>query len=83
MANNIFEVLSLRYQFEKIVSFRKAYDLPNYNGDIDSLYYFVTQGAKNNRFRKNYEEAMRIARDIIKSYENEKTNISSVHGKEK
>lgn len=83
MANNIFEVLSLRYQFEKIVSFRKAYDLPNYNSDIDSLYYFVTQGAKNNRFRKNYEEAMRIARDIIKSYENEKTNISSVHGKEK
>ena len=84
MANNIFEVLSLRYQFEKIVSFRKAYDLPNYNSDIDSLYYFVTQGAKNNRFRKNYEEAMRIAREgtlVIRSefHECSETGISNRH----
>ena len=79
MANNIFEVLSLRYQFEKIVSFRKAYDLPNYNSDIDSLNYFVKNGAKNNRFRKSFEDAMSIAKNIIKSYENEKTNISSIH----
>ncbi len=82
MANNLFEILSLRYQYEKIVSFRKSFDLPNYNSDIDSLYYFLNQGAKNNRFRKNFDEAVSIAKHIIKSYENEKTNLSSVHREE-
>ena len=82
MDNSLFEILSLRYQYEKIVSFRKSFDLPNYNSDIDSLYYFVNQGAKNNRFRKNFDEAVSIAKHIIKSYENEKTNLSSVHRKE-
>ena len=82
MANSLFEILSLRYQYEKIVSFRKSFDLPNYNSDIDSLYYFINQGAKNNRFRKNFNEAVSIAKHIIKSYENEKTNLPSVHRKE-
>ena len=82
MDNSLFEILSLRYQFEKIISFRKSYDLPNYNSDIDSLYYFVNQGAKNNRFRKSFEEAVSIANHIIKSYENEKTSLSGVHREE-
>lgn len=82
MDNNLFEILSLRYQYEKIVSFRKSYDLPNYNSDIDSLYYFVNQGAKNNRFRKSFDEAISIANHIIKSYENEKTNLSGIYRKE-
>ena len=77
---NIFEILNLRTRFEQIVSFRKTYDLPSYNSDIDSLYYFINNGAKNNRFRKRFDEAMNIANNIIKSYEDEKTNLSSVHG---
>ena len=79
MANSLFEILSLRYQYEKIVSFRKSFDLPTYNSDIDSLYYFVNQGAKNNRFRKNFDEAVSIANHIIKSYEDEKINLSGIH----
>lgn len=83
LTDNLFTILNQRYQFEKIVSFRKSYDLPNYNSDIDSLNYFVKNGAKNNRFRKSFEDAMGIAKNIIKSYENEKTNISGVYRQEK
>lgn len=79
---SIFEILNLRTRYESIVSYRKTFDLPTYNSDIDSLYYFINQGAKNNRFRKNFDEAVSIAKHIIKSYENEKTNLSSVHRKE-
>lgn len=79
MASDFFDLVNKRTQYEQIVSFRKTYDLPSYSSDIDSLYYFVNNGAKNNRFRKRFDEAMTIAKDIIKSYENEKTNISSVH----
>jgi hypothetical protein len=80
--NSLFAVLNLRTQYENIVSYRKTYDLPTYSSDIDSLYYFINHGAKNNRFRKRFNEAMEIAKDIIKSYENEKTNLSGVHGQE-
>lgn len=82
MANNIFEILNLRSEFEQIVSFRKTYDLPSYNSDIDSLYYFINNGAKNNRFRKHFDEAMNIAKHIIKSYEDEKTNLSGLYREE-
>ena len=79
LTDNLFYILNLRTQYEQIVSFRKTYDLPNYNSDIDSLNYFVKNGAKNNHFRKSFEDALSIAKNIIKSYENEKTNISGVH----
>ena len=81
-SKSLFAVLNLRTQYENIVSFRKTYDLPSYSSDIDSLYYFINHGAKNNRFRKRFDEAMNIAKDIIKSYENEKTNLSGVHRQE-
>lgn len=83
LTDNLFYILNLRTQYEQIVSFRKTYDLPNYNSDIDSLKYFIKNGAKNNRFRKSFEDAMGIAKNIIKSYENEKTNISGVYRQEK
>jgi len=76
---SFFNILNLRTKYEQIVSYRDSYDLPNYNSDIDSLNYFVNSGAKNNRFRKSFKDAMTIATNIIKSYENEKTNISSVY----
>lgn len=63
------QLLSKRYRFEHIVSFRKSYDLPNYNGDIDSLREFINNGHKNNRFRKNFKEAMNIAEEIIDYYD--------------
>lgn len=78
-----FDLLNLRTEFEAIVSYRRTFDLPTYNSDIDSLYYFVEHGAKNNRFRKRFDEAMTIAKQIIEGYEYEKANLSSLHGEEK
>lgn len=77
---NLFEALRLRGDWEEIVAYRKAYDLPHYNGTIDNLYYFIDHGDKKNRFRKNFEEAMQIAKTIVEYYENEKTNLSGVSG---
>ena len=82
VSSSFAELLNLRTRFEEIVSFRKTYDLPNYNSDIDSLYYFIKHGAKNNRFRKRFDEALSIAQFIVKRFENEKTNISSIHWEE-
>jgi len=79
---NIFEIMRLRSDWEEIVSYRKTYDLPHYEGNIDNLYYFIQHGAKKNRFRKNFEEAMAIAKTIVEYYENEKTNLSSVSWEE-
>ena len=76
------ELLSDRYRYEEIVGFRKTYDLPTYNSDIDSLYYFLNHGAKKNRFRKRFSEASDLAKKIIESYENEKANLSSIYGQE-
>jgi hypothetical protein len=82
MNTSLAELLSNRYQFEEIVSFRKTYDLPTYNSDIDSLYYFLNHGAKKNRFRKRFLEASDLAKKIIESYENENANLPSIYGQE-
>jgi len=79
MTTSLAELLRLRSEFESIVSYRKTFDLPDYNSDIDSLYYFIDNGAKKNRFRKRFKEAMEIANKIIESYENETTDLSSLH----
>jgi hypothetical protein len=76
------ELLNLRYQYEQIVSYRRTYDLPSYDGDIDNLYYFINNGANKNRFRKRFDEAMEIAQKIIENYENETNNLSGVYGQE-
>ena len=65
----LFEALSKRYQYEQLVSYRKTFDLPNYHGDIDSLKYFINNGHKNNRFRKNFNNAMELAEEIVNYYE--------------
>lgn len=79
MTTSLAELLRLRSEFEAIVSYRKTYDLPDYNSDIDSLYYFIDNGARKNRFRKRFKEAMEIANNIIESYENETSDLSSLH----
>lgn len=62
-------ILNLRYQWESMVSFRKTYDLPSYDGNIYNLKNFIKNGHKSNRFRKNFDEAMRLAREIVEYYE--------------
>lgn len=80
MNTSLGEVLTLRSQWEEIVSYRKTYDLPHYNGTIDNLYKFIENGAKKNRFRKNFDEALSIANKIVEYYET--INLSGVPRKE-
>ncbi len=65
---SLFEILVKRYEFEQLVSFRKTFDLPSYEGDINNLKYFINNGHKNNRFRKNFNRAMELANEIVKYY---------------
>jgi len=74
-ANSIAIALSLRYQWEMLVS---DYKLDSYHGTIDNLKWFILHGKKGNRFRKNFDEAHAIAKTIIEYY-NENTNLSGLH----
>ena len=76
----LFYILNLRSKWEEIVSHQKTYDLPHYSGTIDNLYDFINNGTKKNRFRKNFNEALLIAKQIVEYYENEKTDLSSMPG---
>ena len=70
---NIFTTLNLRTEFESIVAFGKKYDLPNHNSDINSLVFFIDEGYKKNRFRKNYDRALEIAEIILKEHDGQDT----------
>ena len=74
-------ILNLRSQWERLVSTGRGFNLEDYNGTIDNLYYFLNEGAKKNRFRKDCKAAVEIAEQIVEYYENEKNNLSSVHWK--
>ena len=56
------EVLTLRSQWEELV---QDYKLEDYTGTIDNLKYFIESGVKGNRFRSNFDEALRIAKTIV------------------
>lgn len=74
---SIAEILSLRYQWECIVS---NYKIKNCHGTLDNLKWFIKYGMRSNRFRPNFDEAMNLAKEIInemKRYEN--PNLSSLH----
>lgn len=59
---NVFEYMELRYQWEELV---RGYKLPNHNGTIDNLSWFIQNGAKSNRFRDNFTQAMDKAKYIL------------------
>lgn len=63
------EILNKRYQYETLISTRKRFNLPSLEGDIDSLKYFINNGYKSNRFRKNYKAAYNLANEILEYYE--------------
>jgi len=71
------QLLVKRYQWEDIV---RRYNIPNHNGTIDNLKWFVDHGHQSNRLRRRFKEAHNLAASIIEmadSY-NENTNLSSV-----
>lgn len=64
---NIFELLNLRTRFEEIIGDgRSRYEISGYEGTINNLEWFVEHGHKSNRFRKNFDEALDIAKTILK-----------------
>jgi hypothetical protein len=77
---DIFTILNLRTQWEAIV-YQKNYSMPSCDSDVRSLENFVKDGHKSNRFKEGFSEAMSLAKKILESYENEKTNLSSLHRK--
>lgn len=71
------QLLVKRYQWEDIV---RRYNIPNHNGTIDNLKWFVDHGHQSNRLRRRFKEAHNLAASIIEmadSY-NENTNLPSV-----
>ena len=61
------ELLTLRSTWEDIVI---RYKIPEKQGTLDNLQWFVQNGQTNNRFRKRCKEAISIAQTILEEYEN-------------
>lgn len=59
------EYLALRSQWEHIVSYRKSFKVPSYDGTICNLQWFIEHGSVGNRFRKRYAEAHAIASKLV------------------
>jgi len=62
---SIFEILRLRSEWENNA---QDFKLSNYNGTIDNLNNFIENGVKDNRFRKNFNESLKIAKTIVEYY---------------
>jgi len=70
------QLLTLRYQWESIVS---DYKLSDHNGTISNLVWFTKYGNRSNRFRPGFDTAMKIAKTIIEEVNNyEAFDISSL-----
>ena len=71
------QLLVKRYQWEDIV---RRYDIPNHNGTIDNLRWFINHGYRANRLRRRFNEAHQLASNIIEMVDsyNENTNLPSV-----
>lgn len=67
-STSLAEILKCRSEWEQLVSYRQSFKMPSYDGTIDNLQWFLTHGAKGNRFRKNYDQAKSIATSIIEDY---------------
>lgn len=61
---SIFEYLNLRSRWEEIVKDFTLSDSQK-TGQMENIRAFVLDGAKGNRFRKGYDEAIDIAQHIL------------------
>jgi len=75
--NTIEQVLALRSVWE---NYTQDYKLNSHESTIDNLKWFTKHGKKGNRFRSNFDEALKIAQIIIEYY-NENINLSGIHRK--
>ena len=81
MNTSLASLLNLRSEYEDII---RRYRIPDQykNGCIDSLEWFTKNGKGSNRLRSQYDRAIEIANIILKEYENETGNLSSLRGQE-
>lgn len=71
-------LLTLRSQWEAITH---RFNIPDNNGTIDNLNWFIENGYRNNRLRKHFGNALEIANTIIdenEKYYEQNPNISSI-----
>lgn len=71
-------LLTLRSQWEVIT---RRFNIPDNNGTIDNLNWFIENGYRNNRLRKHFGSALEIANTIVEEnekYYEQNPNISSV-----
>ena len=74
---NFFTVLNMRRQWEELVQTGRGFNLPDLNGTINNIEYFVEEGYKKNRFRKNYKKVMELSKEILGEVYGEETKGSS------
>lgn len=77
---SFFEIINLRSQWEAIVD---EFKIPDNNGTIDNLRWYVENGHSSNRFRRNFKKSIVIAKQIVDYVDEnyEATNIPSVSRK--
>ena len=80
MRIEVFELLNLRTRWEEIVHEYKL-DKSRREGIVENLEWFIDNGAKSNRFRPHFDEAIEIAKTIVENA-NEKTDIPGLFGEE-
>ncbi len=62
---NFFSLLNKRSEWEQLVQANRGFDLPDFNGTINNIEFFISEGYKKNRFRKNYKEVMELSHQIL------------------
>jgi hypothetical protein len=67
----------MRSQWEELVQTGRGFNLPDLNGTINNIEYFVEEGYKKNRFRKNYKKVMELSKEILGEVYGEETKGSS------
>ena len=73
---NFFTVLNMRSQWEELVQKGRGFNLPDLNGTINNIEYFLEEGHKKNRFRKNYKPVMELSKQILgEVYGDEKEQV--------
>jgi hypothetical protein len=64
----VFDMLNLRFNWEELVKDYKLEE-PRKQGTIDNLKYFLEHGLVGNRFRSGYDDAVKIAQNIVDEYD--------------
>jgi len=75
-------LLTLRSEWESIT---RRYKVPDNNGTIDTLKWFIENGYQGNRLRRRFDDALEIAKIIVEEvekYHEQNPHLSSVCWKE-